>query len=1378
MKRILSWNLVLTLAVGLLPAQVFASQLENQEEQLVVQTEETLAQPEETVAATGETAAQPEDITAPAEQTETATEELTSVKATFAQPDEKADNDELLDGFLRKKFHSRAAAFSRMAGDRLSGDERTIYNALVPVIQSIAAGKREETYVYIGQTIILDGSYCYPDVSATFTSSGISEAGLGRIVNALLSDLPYDFYWYDKVIGCESISYSSGTMQQFQIAFTVADNYGPVYYYRVDTNLTSRAASSAANSLAIVNKYADKSDYEKLVGYKDEICKLVTYDDEAAYYGYFSENNDPWQLIHVFDGDSTTNVVCEGYSKAFMYLCEQTYFSGDVSCVLATGVMGGPHMWNIVQIAGKNYLVDVTNSESDCVGRDGRLFLAGGSGSISYGYTVGGYTYTYDDDTKSTWGTGSSSILALDSKTYSPPVVHTHSYSFVVTPPTCTQQGYTAYSCACGYSYKGDYVPALNHSYTETVTKPTFTSEGYTDFYCTRCGYSYRGNYKAPLELSAPEVRYQSGALEFGEYIEGFVYEIYRSTSKSGSFKLVDEIVAEACRWEDTTGTAGKTYYYKAKAVSNNGAYASVFSKVVSMPICCDEPELTVEAGATGKPVLTWNKVSGAKKYEIHRSIDGGSFKKLTTTTKTTYTDTKATAGAECTYKIKVVASKSTYNSGYSATDSCYVTCAAPSLTVKIDTATGKPSLSWSKVSNATGYVIFRGVNGGEYAYLTTVTGTSYKDLDTLADNQYSYKMQTLGKEDVFNSPLSAAKSVTVTVGQPKLTGTVNDDGKPVITWGAVEDAVLYKVYRSTSATKSYKLVYTTEGFEYTDTSVSAGKSYYYKVLAVGQNSENYSSYIKLTGKCDVPEMTVKAGSTGKPVLTWNKISGAKKYEIWRSVNGAAFKKLTTTTKTTYTDTKATEGAECTYKVKALGSKSSYNSLFSETGSCYVTCAVPTVTAKVDAATGKPSLSWSKVTGATGYDIYRSENGGGFEKLTNVTDTTYLDEATKADNKYTYYILSVGKAEVFNSVNSAEKTVTVTVAQPKLTGSINEAGKAVITWNAVEDAVKYEIYRSTKANKSYKLVDTVTELTYTDTGITAGKTYYYKVVAVGSNSKSAQSAYVKLTGKCAQPVISVGFDQNSGKPVITWEKVTGAKKYELYRSTDGENHTKLTTVTKTTYTDTKAKTGTFYYYQVRAVGSKSSYNSVFSQRRGCLCVCAKPVVTVKMDSKQWQPALTWKTVEGAESYEIYRALRGGNFVLLATVTEPAYLDQTAQIGDLYRYKVKALSSQPLCNMEGDQVLFSVPCEKVTVKAVADPTGKPALTWEATEGATVYAVYRSTKKSSGFKLYSQVITTSYTDKNAKKGTTYYYYVTAMAQDTESAVSNTVKIKCSK
>ena len=96
---------------------------------------------------------------------------------------------------------------------------------------------------------------------------------------------------------------------------------------------------------------------------------------------------------------------------------------------------------------------------------------------------------------------------------------HVHDYKSTVVKPTCTQPGYTNYTCSCGSSYDDNYKDALGHryflglclrcgakdpnahthKYTETVTKPTCTAQGYTTYTCSACGDSYKGSYTAAL---------------------------------------------------------------------------------------------------------------------------------------------------------------------------------------------------------------------------------------------------------------------------------------------------------------------------------------------------------------------------------------------------------------------------------------------------------------------------------------------------------------------------------------------------------------------------------------------------------------------------------------------------------------------------------------------------------------------------------------------------------------------------------------------------------------------------------------------------------------------------------------------------------------
>ena len=95
--------------------------------------------------------------------------------------------------------------------------------------------------------------------------------------------------------------------------------------YTVDTSKTGSALTAVNNAKAIVQNAKSKSDYNKLVYYKDQICSLVTYDNNAAQNGDGSDGG-PWAMIYVFDNNANTNVVCEGYMEAFQYLCDQTAF--------------------------------------------------------------------------------------------------------------------------------------------------------------------------------------------------------------------------------------------------------------------------------------------------------------------------------------------------------------------------------------------------------------------------------------------------------------------------------------------------------------------------------------------------------------------------------------------------------------------------------------------------------------------------------------------------------------------------------------------------------------------------------------------------------------------------------------------------------------------------------------------------------------------------------------------------------------------------------------------------------------------------------------------------------------------------------------------
>ena len=150
----------------------------------------------------------------------------------------------------------------------------------------------------------------------------------------------------------------------------------------------------------------------------------------------------------------------------------------------------------------------------------------------------------------------------------------------------------------------------------------------------------------------------------------------------------------------------------------------------------------------------------------------------------------------------------------------------------------------------------------------------------------------------------------------------------------------------------------------------------------------------------------------------------------------------------------------------------------------------------------------------------------------------------------------------------------------------------------------------------------------------------------------------------------------SGKVMVSWEAVDGADDYVVYRaaSKDGA-YKKLFTTAKTEYTNTSATAGKYYYYKVKAVtDDKSVENSEFSKVVGRTCDYARPAVTAKAGKKQVK--LTWKKVDGAEKYVVYRATsKSGTYKKVATTAKLSYTNKNLKAKKTYYYKVKAIGAK-------------------------------------------------------------------------------------------------------
>ena len=163
-----------------------------------------------------------------------------------------------------------------------------------------------------------------------------------------------------------------------------------------------------------------------------------------------------------------------------------------------------------------------------------------------------------------------------------------------------------------------------------------------------------------------------------------------------------------------------------------------------------------------------------------------------------------------------------------------------------------------------------------------------------------------------------------------------------------------------------------------------------------------------------------------------------------------------------------------------------------------------------------------------------------------------------------------------------------------------------ITWNKAAGADGYKIYRATSKSGKYSAIKTVTSastLSYTNTGLTTGKTYYYKVRAYttinGSKVYGSYSSVVSAKPSLSKP--SLYLSAGSKKAYIKWSKISGASGYEIYRASSKKGYySKIKTITSgktTSYTNSKLTRKKTYYYKVRAyryVSGKKVYSSYSS----------------------------------------------------------------------------------------------------------------------------------------------------------------------------------------
>ena len=367
-----------------------------------------------------------------------------------------------------------------------------------------------------------------------------------------------------------------------------------------------------------------------------------------------------------------------------------------------------------------------------------------------------------------------------------------------------------------------------------------------------------------------------------------------------------------------------------------------------------------------------------------------------------------------------------------------------------------------------------------------------------------------------------------------------------------------------------------------------------------------------------------------------------------------------------------------------------------------------------------------------------------------------------------------------------------------LTATANAAGSVTLEWSEADDAHMYRLYRFDPEQNKYVAIQSTADTSYTDTDLTPGETYQYKVRCYwtigGTNYYGTYSDVLEATTLPAK-VETITADSCTATTItLSWDEIYGATGYRIYQyNPDSAKFEKLTDVSAdmTSFKVAGLASAKEQQFKVRAYKTLggTNYWGTNSSAFAAVTKPAKVKNTVVETASSTSVDISWDKVSRATGYQIYRLdPETGSYTKLATIKNNktfAYTDTALTSTTEYTYKVRAYLTYDGSNYYGgfgDVTSATTKPAKVKNLKATTKSSSVKLSWDKQSRGTGYQVYRLNSKTGKYEKIATIKdpkTVSYTDKAVKKGTTYSYkvraYKTYNGTNYYGSYSGVIKIK---